>query len=450
MNKKMAAAMLGLGLLSGAARAESLKDVLGRAYANNAEIAAQRYSQRAIDEQLPQALSGWRPTATLTGDVTRGRQYFNFGGSAVSMLTNKTAAVTIAQPLYRGGAVDADIDRAKAVIAGGQSQLASVEQTQLLAAATAYLDVYRDRNVVELNRNLVEVLTVNRGNVDSTFRVGAATETDTSQAAARLSGAIAGRLGAESQLATSLANFRNFVGDEAGQLDMPVVLGEVPGTEDQAADTAIAESPALRSAHQQLEAAKHQVDVVRGQLLPKLDGVIQAEHEDELFAKGVRLNSATVGLAATVPLYEGGAAYAQVRAAREAVASAEKQLLQTERQVRQQVTTAWAALVAARAQRQNFQDQIKANEVALRDTEKEVTAGTRTRLDTLNAQQELFGSKVNLVSAERDIFAASFQLETAIGRFTPGALGLDVPDYDPSRHLDAVKDKWFGTTPPAD
>jgi outer membrane protein len=451
MNKR-STVLLAASLFSAApaARAETLKDALAQAYGNNATIAAQRFTQRATDEQLPQALSGWHPTASLTGDITRGRQYFDFGGSAVQMLTNRTATLQLDQPLYRGGAVDADIDRAKAVIAGGQAELDTIEQAQLLAAAIAYLDVFRDQGVVELNRALVGVLTVNRQNVDSTFRAGTATETDTSQASARLSGAISGRLGAESQLATSLANFRNLVGDAAGALDPPILLGQVPANEDDALASAAAHNPSLRTAKQQVEAAQHQIDVVRGQLLPKLDGVIQAQHEDELFSKSVRLNSATIGLQATIPLYAGGADYAQIRAAHETASAAEKQLLQAERQIRQEVTTAWAALVAARAQRQNFQEQIKANEVALRDTDREVAVGTRTRLDVLNAQQELFGSRVNLVAAEHDIFAASFRLETALGGFTPAALGLDVADYDPARHLDAVKDKWFGTTPPAE
>ena len=441
-----ALALAGL-MMAGNAQCETLKEALAAAYTANATIQAQRFSQRATDEQLPQALSGWRPTASLSGDVTRGRQYFNFGGSPVEMLTNRTATVELDQPLYRAG-VGADIERAKAAIAGGRADLDAVEQAQLLDAALAYLDVFRDQKVVELNVNLVEVLTFNRKDVDATFRAGTATETDTSQAAARLSGAISGRLGAESQLKVSRAAFRTLVGDDAQALDQPVPLGLLPGTEEEAMVGAEARNPAIRSAIQKLEAARQQVDVVRAQLLPKLDGVIQAQHEDELFSKSVRLNSATIGVTASVPIYEGGTVYAQTRAARESVSAADKQQLQTRREVRQDVSGAWAALAAARAQRQNFIDQIKANEVALRDTGKEVAVGTRTRLDYLNAEQELFGSRVNLAVAEHDILAASFRLEAAMGDFTPAALGLDVAPYDPSTHLDAVKDKWVGTTPP--
>jgi outer membrane protein len=443
--------LAGIGLAAWPALADSptetLKDTLAAAYRDNATIAAQRFQLRGTDEQLPQALSGWRPSVTINTQLTRGRQFFNFGGSPVEDLTNRVYALQVTQPIYHADTAP-DIDRAKATIEGGQQQLSSVEQQQLLSAALAYLDVFRDQGEVELNRNLVKVLTVNRKNVDSTFHAGAATETDTSQAAARLSGAVSGELGAEAQLATSLAHFRDIVGRDAGKLATPVVLGEVPPTEDEATAQALSRNPVLLSARKQLEAAEHQVEVARGALLPKLDGIAIAEHEDELFAKGVRLNSAVIGVQATVPLYEAGKTYSEVRAAHEAVSQAEAVVTQTERDLRAQVGTAWNALRAARAQQQTDHDQIRANEVALRDTEREVEAGTRTRLDALNAQQELFSSRLNLVIAEHDTVAATFQLEAAAGNFTPEALGLDVPRYDPAAHLDAVRDKWVGTEPP--
>jgi outer membrane protein len=425
---------------------ETLSDVLATAYRDNAAIAAQRFALRGADEQVPQALAGWRPTVSLTGEVTRGRQFFNFAPPTVQDLTNRVYAFQITQPIYHADTA-ADIDRAEATVASGQQQLSSVEQQQLLTAAIAYLDVFRDQGTVALTRNLVQVLTVNRENVESTFRAGTATETDTAQAAARRSGAVSGQLGAESQLATSLAKFRDVVGSDAGTLAPPTVLGQVPPTEDEAAALALARNPLLLAARRQLDAAHHQVDVARGKLLPKLDGIAQAEHEDELFAKGVRLNSATIGVQVTVPLYEAGSDYSQIRAAKEAVSQAESLITQAERDTRQQVGSAWNALGAARAQQQNFHEQIRANEVALRDTEREVDAGTRTRLDVLNAQQELFSSRINLLIAEHDTVVASFQLETAVGGFTPEALGLDVPRYDPAKHLDAVRDQWVGTEP---
>lgn len=443
---------LALALAAGPAGAESLSDALGDAYSGNATIQAQRFQQRATDEALPQAQSGWHPSVTLTGSALRSHQYFGLsfpGEKPDQNVTPRQAELVVDQPLYRGGGVDAGIDKAKATIAAGQAQLAAVEQGQLVAAAAAYLDVFRDGHVVELSENLVQVLTLNQHDVQSTYNAGAATETDTSQAAARLAGADAQKLAADSQLKSSLARFKEVVGREAAlPLAAPESLGQVPASEADALAQALARNPSLAAARHQLDAARQQVDVVTADLLPRLDGVAQLIHADDYLLKGVRENAAQIGLQATIPLYGGGATYAQLRAAHEAVAAAEKQVTAAERQVATQVSAAWDALVAARAQQTQYRAQIKANQVALDDTIKEVTAGTRTRLDVLNAQQELFSSRVNQVGAEHDTYAATFQLEALMGGFTPSALGLKVPDYDPAAHLDQVKDKWWGTEPP--
>jgi outer membrane protein len=435
-------------LMASTAHAESLLDTLADAYAGNATIQAQRYSLRGTDEKLSQANAGWRPSVTLNGSINRGPQEFVFVPVHDQWLTARNVALQILQPLYRGGGTVAGIAQAKAEIGAGQAELSDVEQQQLYAAATAYLDVYRDQSLVELSRNLVDVLDVNEKNVRSTFQAGAATETDTSQAAARLEGAVASRLAAEGEFAISRANFKSIVGRDAGTLAVPTLIGQLPTSEADAQAIATGQHPALIAARQRIEAATQKVQVLRAQLLPKLDAVGTLTHEDDAFTRGDRLNSASVGLQASIPIYEAGTAYSEIREAREAVSQQQKTELQTERDVARQVTEAWNRLAAARAQQDQYRAQIEANQVALRTTGDQVTAGTRTRLDLLNAEQELFASRVNLVVAQHDTYDASFRLELAAGVFTPKALGLAVETYDPTRHLDQVKDKWAGTMPP--
>lgn len=437
-------------LLTSTAHAESLLDTLADTYAGNATIQAQRYSLRGTDEKLSQANGGWRPSVTLNGSITRGPQEFVFVPVHDQWLTERNVALQILQPLYRGGGTVAGIAQAKAEIGAGQAELSNVEQQQLYAAATSYLDVYRDQSLVELSRNLVDVLDVNEKNVRSTFKAGAATETDTSQASARLEGAVASRLAAEGEFAISRANFKSVVGRDAGTLAPPTLIGQLPTSEADAQAVATMQHPALVAARQRIEAATQKVQVLRAQLLPKLDAIGTLTHEDDAFTRGDRMNSAMIGLQASIPIYQAGTAYSEIRAAREAVSQQERTELQTERDVARQVTEAWNRLAAARAQQDQYRAQIEANQVALRTTRDQVTAGTRTRLDLLNAEQELFASRVNLVAAQHDTYDASFRLELAAGVFTPKALGLAVESYDPTRHLDQVKDKWAGTMPPAE
>lgn len=90
---------------------------------------------------------------------------------------------------------------------------------------------------------------------------------------------------------------------------------------------------------------------------------------------------------------------------------------------------------------------VAANEVATRGVVRQQGVGARTLLDVLNAQQELFSANVGLVTAQRDQFAASLQLLSAVGGLGAEELRLPVTIYDPVRHYDEVRGRWYGTTP---
>ncbi len=245
---------LALGSLAVPAHADSLGNALSDAYNGNAAIQAQRYSLRQTDESVPQALSGWRPTVELSGQVSRQHQFLNLGGfPARETFTQENGGIQVTQPLYRGGATEAGTKAAEANVAAGEAQLADTEQSQLLAAAQAYLDAYRDQSDVGLAHNLQDVLTVNLRNVNSTYSAGAATETDTSQAEARLSGARAALLQSEGNLAISRAAFRTAVGrDPQGELARPALIGRLPATEAEAEAIALGTNPAVLAARQRL------------------------------------------------------------------------------------------------------------------------------------------------------------------------------------------------------
>jgi outer membrane protein len=342
----------------------------------------------------------------------------------------------------------ADVAAAKASVGAGEDQLEATQQQQLLNAANAYLDAYRDLSDVQLSRHLEQVLNVNLQNVQSTFQAGAATETDTSQAEARLSGAVAARLAAEGRLASSTAAFRTTVGREPGTLDKPEALGSIPADLTDAEMQGVAANPMVAEARSQVAADKAMVRSLMGQLLPQVDAIAEYQDVDNFFTRSVRLNSLYVGVQASVPLYAAGVNYSRIRAARDRWEADDKQEIEAEREVRQQVDSAWNQLGAARAEQRSYADQIRANEIALQDTMKEVSVGTRTRLDTLNAEQELFQSQVDLVNADHDTLAATFALEAALGSFNPQGLGLSVATYDVGAYRDKVKGAWFGLKPP--
>jgi outer membrane protein len=91
---------------------------------------------------------------------------------------------------------------------------------------------------------------------------------------------------------------------------------------------------------------------------------------------------------------------------------------------------------------------VKAAEVALQGVRDEAAFGQRTTLDVLNAQQLLLDARVKLVTAQRDKVVGSYTILAAIGRLSFATLNLDVTPYDPAIHLEQVRNKWVGFSPP--
>ena len=110
------------------------------------------------------------------------------------------------------------------------------------------------------------------------------------------------------------------------------------------------------------------------------------------------------------------------------------------------VTQWWEALRTSRARIAAFSESVRAAEIALEGVEQEAEVGSRTTLDVLDAEQELFDVKVDLVRARRDEVVAVFGLRAATGRLTAQALGLPVQIYDPALHYEAVRGKLWGTS----
>ncbi len=150
-------------------------------------------------------------------------------------------------------------------------------------------------------------------------------------------------------------------------------------------------------------------------------------------------------LTLTIPLYQAGGEYSKIRQAKQTYGQRQNQIDATVRSVEQSTTDSWQNMQAAQANIESFTSQIKANEIAFKGTEEEQKVGTRTFLDVLNAQQELFQSKVELVAPQHDQAVSAFQVKSAIGDMTADALAVNVDRYDPSVHYNAVREKWWGT-----
>ncbi len=438
--------LVGLAVLGGQAHGQTLNEALAAAYANSPVLRAERAGLRATDEQVPQALSNWRPTIDVTGDVKRSDTFGsnrNFG-SKDQIRTPRGVALNITQPVFRGLRTLAATREAENTVEAARARLMSTEQDVLLDAATAYMNVVRDQAVLDLEIGNEKVLRRQLQAARDRFEVGEVTRTDVSQAEARLAGATAERIKAEGDLVASRAVYRNVVGEAPRKLTAPAPPGGLPADREAALDLARDDHPDVVSALFDERAARDKVKGVGGELLPTVSLNAKVRRDFETIATKSQFEEQSIGATLTMPLYQSGAVYSRLRQAKQTVGQERLEVAQARRDVVQGVTQAWEALQTARARIVSFTAQVRANEIALEGVKREAEVGARTVLDILDAEQELLGASVNLVGAQRDEVVAAFQLKAAVGRLTARQLNLPVDFYDPERHYREVRDKWFG------
>jgi outer membrane protein len=458
--------------LSGIARAETLQDALSDAYQSNPQLLSERAHLRAVDEGVPQALANWRPTVAFTGSAgaerTSNSPYqpnltyllappgcptpcstgipvkIPSAFPPLNSVTPNTVDVNITQPLYRGGRTVAQTAAAEKTVESERARLVVTEQLVFFSVIQAYLDVVRDQSTVELSISNEQVL---RKQFDSTreqFRVGTLTRTDVAQAQAQLASAVASRNLAEGNLQVSRANYERAVGHLPQKLAATAVRPVLPGTRDEALGLAAAKNPNVVASLFAEDAARDQVKVIRGQLLPTLAVVGDYQRlNDVAFPKSDTVNASIVARM-TMPLYEGGAIYSQTRQAIQTVGQLQGLTDDARRAAVQSATQAWEQIVSGRAQRKSLQETVKAAEVAFEGTQAEQRVGTRTILDVLITEQQLFTARVQLVSVQHDLALAEFNLAQQVGRLTAADLQLNVKPYDVNQHYHEVRDKWFG------
>jgi outer membrane protein len=426
----------------------SLLSALAITYDTNPQIAAARAGLRATDEFVAQANANWRPTINASG--TYGLERYNITGTPGWLDTHPLQVqVGVQQNIFRGGRTAAEISKAKAQVRAGRTELIATEQTVLLAAATAYVDVVRDMAILRLRRQNIDVLRWQREATIHQYKAGMLTKTDVSQAEARLATAEADLAAAEGQLEISRSNFLQTIGRPAETLeDSPVLPSIVPSNPDTAVAQAIRYSPALISARENEHAADYAVNDAIGALLPQISVQGGYSYSEQNYARTIGAGSVVHGVnvmgTVTIPIYQGGAEQATVRQAKEWHAQAQLNVSVTDRRVRDAVATAWNQYNAAKVAIEANKATVAANTVAVEGVRKEQQVGNRTILDVLNAEQELLNSKVSVVASERNRTVAAFQLLAADGQLTAKNLGLEVSIYDPLEHYNSNAASWIG------
>jgi outer membrane protein len=432
-------------LMSTTVHAESLRQALASTYKSNPRLDAERARLRASDEEVPRALSGYRPNITATADTGFSRTDTKPVGTTTGETHPHGVGVNFIQPLFRGFRTVNTVRQAEATLRAARENLRIIEQSVLLEAVTAYMDVVRDQSLVRLRENNVNVLSRELKATQDRFAVGEVTRTDVAQAEAQRAASVAALDLAKANLKVSGANYQRTVGAVPTNVVPPKVPEKLlPKSQPEVQSITNQEGPTIIQAQYQEQAARHNVDTIWGELLPtlQLEGSYAKRYEPSRALDESQTTSLIGRL--NVPIYAQGEVHARLRQAKHTHVSRMQEIERVRTEAVAIATGAYAQLVAVRARLVSDKIGVEASQTALNGVREEEKVGQRTLLDVLNAEQTLLNAQVTLVTDQRDLIVQSYVVLQAVGRLNNEYLELESAAYDPEAHYFEIRKNWFG------
>lgn len=415
-------------LIVPAAQAQSLSEAMTNAFEHHPALAAQHAALRALEHDAEAARGGWRPQVQLNasaGHYSSASELKAPPGTLRSERSSADVRLTATQPLFNG-TTGPMVSAAEARVRQGEAELQATEQAVMLDVASAYLNVLQGRQLLVLNQVNERGLARQVEYREEYFERKLGTRTELAQAQARHAVALAQLNRVQVDLESVGHAFLRQVGAPPGELHFPDRLPPLPARLDALLDEVEQVRPAVLSARMAMQAARADVDAVRGKLQPSLaleaSGGWASAPADGL--RGQR--DAALRLTLRIPLYEGGVLRAQVAGSSERAAQQQLRWDDARLQARQDAADAWRRLAAARTEVAAYDTAIAANRVAAQGVrELHDTLGELTLIDVLNAQQELFQAETGRVQARTQAALAHLSLLAILGQLRPQGVAME-------------------------
>lgn len=427
----------------------TLQEALATAYLTNPTLQQARATLRATDEDVPTALSGWRPTITGTTNLSYYKGVNDYQGTLSRHFSTPgyAAGVSVTQPLYTGGKTTSATHQAVNQVMAARAHLISVEQQVFLQVVDAYVNVITDEQLLQLNINNERVLEQQLRATSERFHVGEITRTDVAQAEAAYASATATRHQSEGTLQTAQATYMQVVGmAPPPNLIPPQPLALPVKNEKAAAALAVQNNPDVIEALFTESARKDSVGVAMAAIMPKVSATVAYQRMVNQALNSQVNENKYAAITFDVPVYQGGGEYAAVRQAKQQMQVAHRGVDVQRRAAAQDAVSNWQNFVAYQAAIASNRAAIKAGTIALDGVERQAIVGTSTTLEVLQQQATLLQAQVALVQSLGSMVLSSYNVAAAIGRLTAADLKLAVPLYDDKAYYNAVKNRLWGVS----
>jgi adhesin transport system outer membrane protein len=408
-------------LVAGSARAQTLRESVERALRTFPEVRSAQANRSAVEQTVPQARAGLLPS--LDGTLGRGRERTNSSltrsradGPWVA-LNRQELEVTMSQLLYDGGSTWNALKRQEARFQSAAEQVGNVSENVALRTAQAFFEVLRVRALIELAAENLAVHRRTLEQVSSRTEKGLGRRSDDRQTEARVALAESTLTQLRGQLDEAETAYRHLTGTFPGELlRAEAELGGLPRGVEQAVEDARVAHPAVRAAELELEAAAAERESARGRLLPRLTlelGATQDRDVDGL--QGLNADR-TAMLRLRHNFFRGGADSARISEAEARRYEALEQLARVRNDIERDVRQAWQSLAAERSRLTVLRTYADASAEVIEAYRSQFRIGQRSLLDVLNAENENFGARSNMLTSSYAVDTGVYRLLAAMGR----------------------------------
>ncbi|WP_220792620.1 TolC family protein [Gluconacetobacter diazotrophicus] len=419
---------------------------LSHAYVNDPTLRAERETLSATDEQVPEAMAGWRPTIQVNANATytsgtyrsnpqNGRYLYGYGYD----IPGFSDGVSISEPLFTGGRTTARMKEAVRKVVSERAHLRSVEEKTLRDAEKAYVALVKNRLLVRIAAENVRVLKDESTLLRKEVSTGVATTKDVAQTEYAFAGAQADLVQIAGSLLAAQADFVRAIGLPAPDVDeFPKPLAIRVRSEGRLRESASSDNPDVKASRMDASSKEAAIAEAESALLPQISAEFSYTHgTNQDYGKSLTDNKiATIEL--KFPLYQGGSEFAKIAEAKRDLSAARFRVRAQIRSAEDEAVTSWRRAEADRQMISDLQRALAAAVSAFDAGQRQLVLGVNTTYELLQIQRSVIDARKRIVENLADEVDASYELASSIGRLTAFALNLPVSIYDVSAHYDRM------------
>jgi outer membrane protein len=439
--------------------AMDLNEALTQAYKNNPELKLKREEYLRSIEQYPEALSEFMPkvNAQISRSITSQKSLKGLLGDPNSDPVKGTSKETsrglsIKQSLFNGGGSLAGLQAAKLAYLEAKSQLELNEQDILRKAIDSYLTYIQVQESYDAAAKSVKAYAKQYESTQQKYKLGESTKTEVAQAKAVFAQAKAQQASTFAKLQAQRAEFKRTIGVNPTNLKLPNPQSIAPNNFDNLLSKITTNNPNIIAAKYKIEASKSSTYKAKSILAPSVDLDLSlnktkkrstVKGRDGISQADPLNKNATLTLSIPI-LAKGGAEYSAIRKQKSAARSAALGLEQVLDQLTASAVQTWENYIATKERIALIKDSLDSANLALEGVKQEEALGTKTVVDVLNAQNEVYKAQIGTIEAKKDHLSAIFDIQYLMGTLTAQSMKLKVDQFNAEQEFNKIKHKIIG------